>query len=94
MVVGVCTLRLSIPNNHDLKGKRRVLQSIIAKMREGFNVAVAEVDEQDKWQVATLGIVSVSSEAAYVHGLLTRVVESVEQSRLDASILDYQIEIF
>lgn len=94
MIVGVCTLRLSIPNNHDLKGKRRVLQSIIAKMREGFNVAVAEVDEQDKWQVATLGIVSVSSEAAYVHGLLTRVVESVEQSRLDASILDYQIEIF
>ncbi len=94
MVVGVLTLKLSIPANHDLKGKRRVLQSLIAKMRESFNVAVAEVEDQDKWQVATLGIVSVSSDAAYVHGLLTKVVESVDHTRLDASVLDYQIEIF
>ncbi len=94
MVVGVCTLQLSIPANQDLKAKRRVLQSLIAKLRESFNVAVAEVDDQDKWQLATLGIVSVSTESAYVHALLTKVVETVEHSRMDATVLDYQIEIF
>ena len=93
MVVGICTIRLSIPANRDLKGKRRVLQSLIAKVRESFNVAVAEVDEQDKWQVATLGVVTVSNEQAYVHGLLTKVVESLERGRAEASVLDYEVEI-
>lgn len=93
MVVGICTIRLSIPANHDLKGKRRVLQSLMAKMRESFNVSVAEVDEQDKWQAATLGVVAVSSDQAYLHGLLTKVVNSLERARSDASLLDFEIEM-
>jgi uncharacterized protein YlxP (DUF503 family) len=93
MAVGVCTLRLSIPLNHDLKGKRRVLQSVIARLRETFNVAVAEVGEQDKWQIATLGIAAISTDGAYVHGLLTKAVQKVEAMRLDAVVLDYEIEI-
>ncbi|TMC50102.1 MAG: DUF503 domain-containing protein [Chloroflexi bacterium] len=93
MVVGICTIRLSIPANHDLKGKRRVLQSLMAKMRESFNVSVAEVDEQDKWQAATLGVVAVSSDQAYLHGLLAKVVKSLEHARSDASLLDFEIEM-
>ena len=93
MVVGICTIRLSIPANHDLKGKRRVLQSLMAKMRESFNVSVAEVDEQDKWQAATLGVVAVSSDQAYVHGLLTKVANSLEHARSDASLEDFEIEL-
>ena len=92
MFVGVCTLRLAIPENSDLKGKRRVLQAMPAKLRESFNVAVSEIDEHDKWQVATLGIVSVANDQAYVHGLLTKAVEMVDRLRLDASVLDYEIE--
>ena len=93
MVVGICTLHLSIPENLDLKGKRRVLQGLIAKLRDSFNVAVSEVGEQDKWQVATLGIVSVANDSSYVHGLLTKVVEMVDRIRVDAVVLDYEIEI-
>jgi uncharacterized protein YlxP (DUF503 family) len=93
MFVGVCTLHLSIPENSDLKGKRRVLQALIAKLREAFNVAVSEVNEQDKWQVATLGVVTVANDQAYVHGLLTKAAEMVDRLRLDASVLDYEIEI-
>ncbi|MBI5880059.1 MAG: DUF503 domain-containing protein [Chloroflexi bacterium] len=92
-VVGLCTLRLSIPGNDNLKGKRRVLQSVMARLRESFNVAVAETGENDKWQVATLGIAAVANDAAYVHGLLTRALESIERSRVDATVLDYSIEI-
>ena len=80
------------PENHDLKGKRRVLQALIARLREGFNVAVSEIGEQDKWQVATLGLVAIANDQAYVHGLLTKAVTQVENSRSDALVLDYEIE--
>ncbi len=93
MVIGVCTLHLSIPQNSDLKGKRRVLQSLIARLRDSFNVSVAEVADQDKWQVATMGIVAVSTDSGYVHGLLTKAVDMVQRMRMDASVLDYEIEI-
>lgn len=93
MAVGICTLRLSMPQNLDLKAKRRVLQSVIAHLRAAFNVSVAEVGEQDKWQVATLGIAAISTDSAYLHGLLTRAVRMVEEMRLDAVILDYEIEM-
>ena len=93
MAVGVCTLRLSMPSNLDLKAKRRVLQSVIAHLRAAFNVSVAEVAEQDKWQVATLGIAAISTDSGYLHGLLTKAVRLVEDMRLDAVILDYEIDI-
>jgi uncharacterized protein len=93
MAVGICTLRLSMPLNQDLKAKRRVLQSVIAHLRAAFNVSVAEVGEHDKWQVATLGIAAVSTDSGYLHGLLTKAVRMVEDMRLDATVLDYEIEI-
>jgi uncharacterized protein YlxP (DUF503 family) len=93
MAVGICTLRLSMPLNQDLKAKRRVLQSVIAHLRAAFNVSVAEVGEHDKWQVATLGIAAISTDSGYLHGLLTKAVRMVEDMRLDATVLDYEIEI-
>lgn len=93
MAVGICTLRLSMPLNQDLKAKRRVLQSVIAHVRAAFNVSIAEVGEHDKWQVATLGIAAVSTDSGYLHGLLTKAVRMVEDMRLDATVLDYEIEI-
>ena len=93
MAVGICTLRMSMPLNQDLKAKRRVVQSVIAHLREAFNVSVAEVGEHDKWQLATLGIAAISTDSGYLHGLLTKAVRMVEDMRLDAVILDYEIEI-
>ena len=93
MAIGICTLRLSMPLNQDLKAKRRVLQSVIANVRAAFNVSIAEVGEHDKWQVATLGIAAVSTDSGYLHGLLTKAVRLVEDMRLDATVLDYEIEI-
>jgi uncharacterized protein YlxP (DUF503 family) len=93
MVIGACTLELHIPGNGSLKGKRRVIKSLIARLRKEFNVSVAEVGAQDMWQSAFIGIVCVSSDQNYVHGLLTRVVHWVEENRLDCDLIDYQIEI-
>ncbi len=63
MIVGTCRLQLRLPANGSLKGKRQTVQSIVAHIRKDFNVAVAEVDTQDSWQLATLGIVTVSTAA-------------------------------
>ena len=52
MIVGLCTVELFIPDGHSLKDKRRVLQSVKTRVRDKFNVSVAEVGEQDLWQKA------------------------------------------
>jgi uncharacterized protein YlxP (DUF503 family) len=94
MVVGVCILELDIPASQSLKDKRRVVKSVIARARQSFNVSVAEVDALDSWQHATIGIVCVSADAEYAHGLLEKVIDNIERSRLDAVIADYSIEIW
>lgn len=94
MVIGVCTVYLRIPANQSLKGKRQVLRSLIARVRKDFNVSIAEVDQQDSWQAATLGIACVSADSAYAHGLLSRVVEAMLSYRLDAEVIDYTIEMY
>ncbi len=94
MVIGACTIELHIPGNGSLKGKRRVIKSLIARLRREFNISIAEVDRQDAWQTAVLGVVCVSNGSGYVHGLLTKVVNWIETHRLDVEVVDYQIEIF
>jgi uncharacterized protein YlxP (DUF503 family) len=93
MIIGVCTIELHLPGNGSLKGKRRVLKSIIARVSREFNVSIAEVDHQDVWQSAVLGVVCVSNGSDYVHGLLTKVVQWIEHNRPDVQVVDYSIEM-
>src|SRR5208282_6567577 len=66
MVIGVMRLTLFLPENHSLKGKRQVLRAIKARVRNKFNVSVAETDENDMWQRAELGICQVGNDRAFV----------------------------
>ena len=91
MVIGLCTIDLHLPGASSLKDKRSVLKSVIHRVRREFNVSIAEVDHQDIWRSAVLAVVCVSGDRAYAHGLLTRVVQW--RTRLDAELVDYQIEM-
>ncbi len=93
MVIGLCTLELNIPAAVSLKDKRQVIKSIIARLRNEFNIAVAEVDRLDSLQSAVIAAVTVSGDRDYVHALLTRVALWVEHNRLDCYLVDYQIEL-
>jgi len=93
MNVGVCRVDLRLPENLSLKGKRRVLKSIVTRVGSRFNVAVAEVDNGDMWQLATLGICCISNDRRHANEVMSRVVDFIMRSRLDAEILDYEIEI-
>lgn len=70
MIVGVCTVELFLPDGHSLKAKRQVLLSLKDRLREKFNLSVAEVGEQDLWQKAMLGLACVANESAYVNQVL------------------------
>ena len=92
MIVATCVVTLQLDGVHSLKEKRRILKSIIARLRRQFNVAVAEVDCQDVWQTAVIGLVAVGNDSRYLHGLLEKAVGWVEQHRPDAPVADYMIE--
>ncbi len=93
MSLGVCKVKLRLPENQSLKGKRQVLKSIITRVRNNYNVAIAEVDDQDLWQLATLGVACVSNDAQQVNKVLSRVVDFIGRSKFEIEILDYEIEI-
>jgi uncharacterized protein YlxP (DUF503 family) len=93
MNVGVCKINLRIPENESLKGKRHVLQSIISRVRDKFNVAVAEVENGDKWQIATIGICCVSNNGRHTNEVVSKIIDFIVTSRFDVEVLDYEIEL-
>ncbi len=91
--VGVCKISLRLPENLSLKGKRRVLKSITTQLRNKFNVCVAEVDDHQLWQLATLGVCCLSNDKRYTNEVLSKVVNFITNGRFDVEMLDYEIEI-
>ena len=93
MNVGVCKINLRLPENMSLKGKRRVIRSITSQIRSKYNVSVAEIEDHDLWQLATLGICCVSNDKRYTNEVLSKVVDFIVYGRYEVEILDYEIEI-
>jgi uncharacterized protein YlxP (DUF503 family) len=93
MMVGVCRLELRLPENESLKGKRQVVKSIVARTQSKFGVAIAEVDNNDVWQIASLGIACVSSSRSHADEVLRNVVRYIESTRPDLELIDQDIEI-
>src|SRR5207244_4894800 len=73
MPIAFLTLELRIEAAHSLKDKRQVVRSLKDRLRAKFNVSVAELEETDLWQRATVGLVSVSSSRDYLEGLMQQV---------------------
>ena len=93
MIAGLCTVELSLPTPRSLKDKRGVLKPLIAQLRKEFNVAVAEVERQDFWQSASLGLAAVSADGGNLHGLLEDVVRWIERTQPHVVVTDWHIEI-
>lgn len=93
MNVGVCKISFRLPENLSLKGKRHVLKSIISRIQSKFSVSVAEVDDNELWQLATIGVCCLSNDRRHTNQVLSNVVDFVTNGRFDAEILDYEIEI-
>lgn len=93
MHVGVCRLSLHIPENRSLKGKRQVVKSLCGRLQSRFEVSVAEVADQDKWQSAVIGVAAVSGDARVAEAVIERIVEFVEANFLDVQVLNADREV-
>jgi len=93
MPVGVLTLEIQLPYAHSLKDKRSVVQSLRTRLRGRFNVAVAELDHQDVWQRATLGVTSISNSQLLLESLLQQVLAESEKI-LGQEVANYSFDYF
>lgn len=93
MHVGVCRLTLHLPEASSLKEKRQIARSLSDRIRNRFNVAVAEVEDADMRQRLTLGVCCVSNDRGHADAMLSSLLNFIEESRLDVELLDVQTEI-
>jgi uncharacterized protein YlxP (DUF503 family) len=93
MTVGACRVTLRLPENDSLKGKRQLVKSITSRVRNRYNVSIAEIDDNESWQIVSLGISCVSNSTRHADEMLAKVVKFIAGSRLEAELLDYEIEM-
>jgi len=93
MVIGICQITLHLPESHTLKEKRQIVKSVIARVRNQFEVAIAEVDENDRWQLAVLGISCVSNSGQHADEVLGHVRRYIEETRPDLLVSQFETEL-
>lgn len=91
MVIGCCSVKFYLHGNNSLKGKRRVIRSIKDRLKNDFNVSIAEIGYQDVWQSINLGIAAVGVDRPYIDGLMTKVIDAIERMNL-AEIVECKTE--
>ena len=91
MIVGLCRIDLFLPESRSLKAKRQEIKGLKDRIRNRFNVSVAEVEHQSLWQRATLGLAMVSEEKGYVDRTLQQVLNLV-QAEPRLLVLDHAFE--
>jgi uncharacterized protein YlxP (DUF503 family) len=92
MVIGTLTVTLQVPDSASLKDKRQVVRSLTSRLRNTFNVAVAEVDDQDLWQSAVIGVACVSADSRHADEMCQKVLRFVDDHG-EALILSSRFEL-
>jgi len=92
MVLGLATIHLRLPENNTLKGKRKILKSMLGKMKNTFNVSAAEIGDNDTHRKSEIGCAMVGNDAAHINSKLDKLINMVDDMGL-AEIVDTQIEI-
>ena len=92
MVIGTLVLHLQVPGSESLKDKRQVVRSLVARVRRTFDVAIAEVGDQDLWQAVELGVACVSNDARHADEVCQKVLNYVGADG-EALLVDSRFEI-
>lgn len=94
MNVGICKLRIYIPESRSLKDKRRILQSLLTRMKKQFNISIAEIDDQDVWRIATIGISCVSNHTYRVDEVFESIISIILRDYPTIEIIEKEIDFY
>ncbi len=92
MRIGVCVVELYIPGVASLKGKRSIIQSVTKRLKNRFNVSVAEIGAHDLYQRTAIGIAVIGNDPKKLNSVLDRVLGFIEKQG-ETDLIDYQIRI-
>ena len=92
MEIGTAQLTFHLPHSTSLKAKRQVAHSIISRLRQRFNLSVAEVEGQDRWQILVVGMACVSNHHQHVNEMLDAAIAFVHGLHLDAELVEVERE--
>ncbi|MFW6074298.1 MAG: DUF503 domain-containing protein [Chloroflexota bacterium] len=93
MIVGVGYVEIQVFEAHSLKEKRRVVRSLVERTRNRFNASISEVNYQDVWQMAGIGITCASTSSAHADQMLAEIINFIERNVLFGSIVDVHTEL-
>ncbi len=93
MFVGVSKIELHIPYVHSLKEKRRVIKKVLDNLRNRYPVSVAEVDDNDLWQKAVLGVSLVSGDRVVIDRIFQGVSDLIDEMNV-CEVISFEKEIF
>ena len=79
VIVGICTFELFIPHAHSLKEKRKVVKSLIDRVRSRHNVSIAEVEHHDLWQRAGIGITAVGTSRRHMEAMFEGILRDIDE---------------
>jgi uncharacterized protein YlxP (DUF503 family) len=91
--LGIGRIMLHLPESSGLKDKRRVSRSLSTRIRNTFNVAISEVEDQELWQRLTFGVCCVSTDASHANEMISKIVTFVQNENRDFELLNYETEI-
>lgn len=92
MIIGSCTISIRLFGINSLKEKRQLIKRIVETSKNKFNISVAEVNDNDNWGRATIGIACVSNDSRHANEIISKIINHIENLAV-GSIVDYQIEI-
>lgn len=92
MTIGVARVTLTLPGAQSLKDKRQVVKSLLARLQNRFNVSASEIEQQDRWGVAVIGITCASTDARHADEMLGNALRFVESNGAEYYVSDIETE--
>jgi len=92
MLIGLINIKIFIPSSTSLKDKRRVIKSLIVRIRNKFNVSIAEIADLDEWQVAEIGLALIGNETKIIHQQISQIVNFLEKEN-DFDLVEIRTQI-
>jgi uncharacterized protein len=92
VIIGTCSLKLTIFESDSLKYKRHILKSIIERLKNKFNISIAEIDLNDTWQSAIIGFACVTNNTSHANQIISKVIDFIDMDNR-VEISGYNIEI-